>query len=144
MPGKMSRLALPGRPPSSYIGPQEDEIGVRVACRRILSEAWERAHPDGSSEDPPTDDDWMVQVVLLGSYAYHSRLKHPGNWDRGEFPVAELALVPLKQWKFAADGDIARKKGDEPPEWPTEVQAAPADDATTPSPETPEEPPASA
>lgn len=109
---KMSRLAGPGAPARQYIGPvAEEQLGVQVAVRKIPSEAWFAAHPDGADE-PPTDAEMVVQVVLMGALAYPSRLKHPANWDSGQFPVAELALVPYADWKGAADADIARKKGE--------------------------------
>lgn len=65
MPGKMSRLALPGRGgPSSYIGPlPEEDIQVRLAARKIPSEAWFAAHPDGESTEPLTDADYVVRSV---------------------------------------------------------------------------------
>ncbi len=110
---KMSKLAGPG---ARYIGPlPPEEISGRLAFRKIPSEAWQAAHPPGVPCDPPTDEDMVVQCVLMGSYGYPSRIRHPQQWDRGQFPVTELACVPYLDWKQAGDADIARQRG-VPPE----------------------------
>lgn len=113
---KMSKLSLAGRAGRDYIGPVPDEpvISGRLAFRKIPSEAWYASHPDGEATEPPTDAEMVVQCVLLGSLSYPSRLKHPANWDAGQFPVAELAVTPYLEWKAAADADIARRKGEAP------------------------------
>lgn len=108
---KLSKLAGPGRRTTQYIGPLANEVpGVEVRCRKILSEAWLAAHPDGSDEEP-TDADYVIQVVVLGSLEYPSRLQHRANWKRGTFPVAELCVTPYLDWKAAADADIAAREG---------------------------------
>jgi hypothetical protein len=120
---KMRSLAGPGRR-IPYIGPvPEEEIQCQVACRKIPSEEWRAAHPVGIECDPPTDADMVVQVVVLGSYAYPSRLNPPANWPRGFFPVAELSCTPYLTWRQAGDIDIARQKGED-------VSAPPTDRGT--------------
>jgi hypothetical protein len=118
--------SLISRRGKSYIGPLPDEpiVSGRLAFRKIPSEAWYAAHPDGEATEPPGDADMVVQSVLLGSLSYPSRLKHPQEWDTGQFPVVELAVTPYLDWKAAADADIARKKGGGPSE---------ADDAPEPA-----------
>lgn len=114
---KMTRLAGPRRGVQRYIGPiDEEELGVQVRCRKIPSEEWQKAHPPGVPCEPPGDEDMVVQVVVLGSYGYPSRLKHPANWDRGYFPLVELCTTPYLQFRGAGDQDIARQKGTEPGE----------------------------
>lgn len=107
----MTKLALRGRRGTQYIGPVVDDgvPGVQVRCRKILSEAWHAAHPTGEAEEPPTDADWVIQVVILGSVEYPSRLQHAANWKRGHFQVVELSVTPWPDWKAAADRDIASR-----------------------------------
>lgn len=109
---KMGKLAGPGRRTTQYIGPLADEVpGVELRCRKILSEAWHAAHPDGNSETEPTDEDYVIQVVVLGMLEYPSRFAHKANWKRGTFPVVELSCTPYPVWKAAADRDIAERDG---------------------------------
>ena len=114
---KLTRLLTgPGRQVPQYVGAlPEEEISGRLAFRKIPSEEWMKAHPAGVPCEPPGDEDMVVQAVLLGSYGYPSRLKPYHQWDRGQFPVAELAVpVPYLVWKAAGDADIARQKVGEP------------------------------
>lgn len=114
---KMSKIAsLTTRRGRHYMGPIADEPipGVQVRCRKIPSEAWYAAHPDGATE-PPGDEDMVIQTVILGSLSYPSRLKPQANWDTGTFPVAELAVTPYLDWKAAADRDIASRNGGQAP-----------------------------
>jgi hypothetical protein len=53
----------------------------------------------------------VVEVVVMGEYFYPSKLKHPSQWDRGEFPVTMLATTPYLEWKRAGDYAIAVKRG---------------------------------
>ena len=109
---KMTSLAT--RRGRQYIGPMPDEpvISGRLAFWKIPSEAWFAAHQDGEATEPPGDEDMVVQAVVLGSLSYPSRIKHPQQWDTGQFPVVELSVTPYLDWKAAADADIARQKGE--------------------------------
>jgi uncharacterized protein YbdZ (MbtH family) len=112
---KMRNLAVRGAGRTNYIGPTpEEEIGGRLAFRKIPSEAWRLAHPDGADE-PPTDAEMVVQCVVMGIHRWPSRLKVPAQWDEAQFPIVELACVPYLDWMHAANADRARKKGEGPP-----------------------------
>jgi hypothetical protein len=80
-----------------------------LVFRKAPSREWLSSQPPGSTE-VPTDADMVVEVILAGSYAYPSALKPYEMWDRGNFQIAPISIVPYLQWKAAADADIARKK----------------------------------
>lgn len=132
---KMTKLAS-RNPARSYIGPLEPVLGVRVAARKIPSEAWQKEHPPGVPCEPPTEADMVVQVVVLGSFREPSALLPPTQWPIGEFPVVELAApVPFATWCEAGRMAIRRARGENV----DGVEVAPLPDASM-EPLTPGEP----
>jgi hypothetical protein len=94
--------------------PSED-FGVGMAVRKVPSPAWQTAHPPGSTDEQPTDADWILEVVLIGTLTYPSALKPVEEWDRGMFQITQIASVPYLAWKGLADAEIRHRRGEAEP-----------------------------